>query len=103
MEELLWFIRGSTDANELSKRGVHIWDANGSRDYLDKLGFKDRDEGDLGPVYGFQWRHFGAEYRGMKQSYDSQGIDQLQNIIDTLKSNPNDRRMIMCAWNVCGE
>lgn len=55
--------QGSTSANELSSKGVKIWDANGSRDFLDSLGFSSREEGDLGPVYGFQWRHFGAEYK----------------------------------------
>uniref|UniRef100_A0AAA9SJR7 Thymidylate synthase n=2 Tax=Bos TaxID=9903 RepID=A0AAA9SJR7_BOVIN len=65
LEELLWFIKGSTNAKELSSKGVKIWDANGSRDFLDGLGFSDRAEGDLGPVYGFQWRHFGAEYKDM--------------------------------------
>jgi len=73
LEELLWFIRGSTDAGELNKRGVKIWNANGSRDFLDSLGFHDREEGDLGPVYGFQWRHFGALYRGMRHDYKKQG------------------------------
>uniref|UniRef100_A0A8C0PWE5 Thymidylate synthase n=2 Tax=Canis lupus familiaris TaxID=9615 RepID=A0A8C0PWE5_CANLF len=63
LEELLWFIKGSTNAKELSSRGVKIWDANGSRDFLDSLGFANREEGDLGPIYGFQWRHFGAEYK----------------------------------------
>lgn len=57
--------QGSTNAKELSEKGVKIWDANGSRDFLDNLGFTDREEGDLGPVYGFQWRHFGAEYTNM--------------------------------------
>uniref|UniRef100_A0A2K6MEB1 Thymidylate synthase n=4 Tax=Colobinae TaxID=9569 RepID=A0A2K6MEB1_RHIBE len=66
LEELLWFIKGSTNAKELSSKGVKIWDANGSRDFLDSLGFSTREEGDLGPVYGFQWRHFGAEYRDME-------------------------------------
>uniref|UniRef100_A0A7M4F207 Thymidylate synthase n=1 Tax=Crocodylus porosus TaxID=8502 RepID=A0A7M4F207_CROPO len=65
LEELLWFIKGSTNANELSAKGVKIWDANGSREFLDKQGFTHRVEGDLGPVYGFQWRHFGAEYQDM--------------------------------------
>ncbi|KAM9055712.1 thymidylate synthase isoform 2-T2 [Megaptera novaeangliae] len=65
LEELLWFIKGSTNAKELSSKGVKIWDANGSRDFLDSLGFSTRAEGDLGPVYGFQWRHFGAEYKDM--------------------------------------
>lgn len=57
--------QGSTNAKELSEKGVRIWDANGSRAFLDNLGFTDREEGDLGPVYGFQWRHFGAEYTNM--------------------------------------
>lgn len=62
---LLWLLQGSTNANELSEKGVKIWEANGSRAFLDSLGFTDREEGDLGPVYGFQWRHFGAEYTNM--------------------------------------
>lgn len=99
LEELLWFIKGSTNAKELSEKGVKIWDANGSRTFLDNLGFTEREEGDLGPVYGFQWRHFGADYKNMHTDYTGQGIDQLQNIIDTIKKNPEDRRIIMCAWN----
>ncbi|XP_069076083.1 thymidylate synthase isoform X1 [Pleurodeles waltl] len=99
LEELLWFIKGSTNAKELSDKGVKIWDANGSREFLDKQGFTSREEGDLGPVYGFQWRHFGAEYKDMHTDYTGQGVDQLQNVIDTIKANPDDRRIIMCAWN----
>lgn len=57
--------QGSTNSKELSEKGVKIWDANGSRSFLDKCGFTEREEGDLGPVYGFQWRHFGAEYTDM--------------------------------------
>lgn len=102
VEELLWFIKGSTNANELSQRGVKIWDANGSRSFLDELGFTHREQGDLGPVYGFQWRHFGAEYVDMHHDYSGQGIDQLENVIETIKTNPNDRRMIICAWNPIG-
>ncbi|XP_077952101.1 thymidylate synthase isoform X1 [Gasterosteus aculeatus] len=99
LEELLWFIKGSTNAKELSEKGVKIWEANGSRDFLDNLGFSEREEGDLGPVYGFQWRHFGAEYTNMHEDYTGRGVDQLQNVIDTIKKNPEDRRIIMCAWN----
>ncbi|XP_058498922.1 thymidylate synthase [Solea solea] len=99
LEELLWFIKGSTNAKELSEKGVKIWDANGSRAFLDNLGFTEREEGDLGPVYGFQWRHFGAEYTNMHADYTGQGVDQLQKVIDTIKKNPEDRRIIMCAWN----
>lgn len=59
-------------------------------------------QGDLGPVYGFQWRHFGAEYRDMHANYTGLGVDQLQGVIDKIKSNPEDRRLIMCAWNAKG-
>jgi len=99
VEEMLWFIRGSTNAKELQEKNIHIWDHNTSRQFLDSYGFSDRVEGDLGPVYGFQWRHFGAKYVDMNTDYAGQGIDQLQQVISTLKSNPNDRRIIMCAWN----
>ncbi|NWI26294.1 TYSY synthase, partial [Sula dactylatra] len=102
LEELLWFIKGSTNAKELSAKGVKIWDANGSREFLDKQGFSTREEGDLGPVYGFQWRHFGAEYKDMHTDYSNQGVDQLQKVIETIKTNPDDRRIIMCAWNPKG-
>lgn len=99
VEELLWFIRGSTNARELSERGVKIWDANGSREFLDGRGFTEREEGDLGPVYGFQWRHFGAEYAGMRADYAGKGVDQLAEVIEKIKRNPSDRRIIMSAWN----
>ncbi|KAL7984371.1 hypothetical protein Chor_002941 [Crotalus horridus] len=99
LEELLWFIKGSTNAKELSAKGVKIWDANGSRQFLDKQGFFSREEGDLGPIYGFQWRHFGAEYKDMNTDYTGEGVDQLQQVIDTIRNNPDDRRIIMCAWN----
>ncbi|KAK9305641.1 hypothetical protein QLX08_003416 [Tetragonisca angustula] len=99
LEELLWFIRGSTNAKELTEKNVHIWDANSSRNFLDSSGFMDREEGDLGPVYGFQWRHFGAEYKDMHTDYSGQGIDQLEQVIDKIRHSPNDRRIIMTAWN----
>lgn len=98
-EELLWFISGSTNSNELSAKNVHIWDANGSREYLDSIGLTERDEGDLGPVYGFQWRHSGAEYTDMYAEYTGQGVDQLQNVIDKIATRPHDRRLVVDAWN----
>lgn len=100
VEELLWFLRGSTYGKELSNKGVHIWDGNGSREFLDKLGFKDRVEGDLGPVYGFQWRHFGAKYTTWDANYSGQGVDQIQDVIRRLKNDPDSRRHIVNAWNV---
>ncbi|XP_037937323.1 thymidylate synthase [Teleopsis dalmanni] len=101
VEELLWFIKGSTDAQLLQDKNIHIWDGNSSRAFLDKLGLHEREEGDLGPVYGFQWRHFGAEYKDRHHDYSNEGIDQLKNVIDTIRTNPNDRRIIMSAWNPC--
>eukprot|EP00201_Polytomella_parva_P011595 CAMPEP_0175073910 /NCGR_PEP_ID=MMETSP0052_2-20121109/20897_1 /TAXON_ID=51329 ORGANISM="Polytomella parva, Strain SAG 63-3" /NCGR_SAMPLE_ID=MMETSP0052_2 /ASSEMBLY_ACC=CAM_ASM_000194 /LENGTH=550 /DNA_ID=CAMNT_0016341917 /DNA_START=146 /DNA_END=1798 /DNA_ORIENTATION=- len=98
-EELLWFISGKTDANLLKRKNVTIWDGNGSREYLDSIGLTHREEGDLGPVYGFQWRHFGAEYGTMHDDYTDKGIDQLKDVINRIKANPNDRRLIMTAWN----
>jgi len=99
VEELLWFIRGDTNAKNLSDRGVRIWDGNSTREFLDSRGLNHREEGDLGPIYGFQWRHYGAEYDTMYTDYNEKGIDQLKNVIETLKNNPTDRRMIVCAWN----
>jgi thymidylate synthase len=100
VEELLWFISGSTNANDLSKKGVKIWDANGSREFLDNRGLKHREIGDLGPIYGWQWRHFGAEYKDMHSDYTGLGIDQLAEVIKKIKYDPYNRRIIMSAWNV---
>eukprot|EP00882_Tetradesmus_deserticola_P018541 GHRQ01019915.1.p1 GENE.GHRQ01019915.1~~GHRQ01019915.1.p1 ORF type:complete len:279 (+),score=123.87 GHRQ01019915.1:92-928(+) len=99
VEELLWFIRGSTNARELQAKGVHIWDGNSSRAYLDSVGLGHREEGDLGPVYGFQWRHFGASYTDMHADYTGQGVDQLAGLIARIKSHPECRRLILTAWN----
>ena len=98
--ELLWFIEGSTSSLPLSEKGVKIWDGNGSREFLDKMGLSHREVGDLGPVYGFQWRHFGAEYVDAKTDYTGKGVDQLAEVIHKLKTTPYDRRIIMSAWNV---
>ncbi|KAF9010565.1 thymidylate synthase/dCMP hydroxymethylase domain-containing protein [Cyathus striatus] len=99
LEELLWFIHGRTDSTLLSKKGVKIWDGNGSKAFLESRGLRHRREGDLGPVYGFQWRHFGAEYVDCKTDYTGQGVDQLRECIDKIKNNPTDRRIILSAWN----
>ncbi|OTA65760.1 thymidylate synthase [Hypoxylon sp. EC38] len=97
--ELLWFIEGNTSSSSLSEQDVKIWDGNGSREFLDNLGLTEREVGDLGPVYGFQWRHFGAEYVDAKTDYTGQGYDQLADVIHKLRNNPYDRRMILSAWN----
>lgn len=103
LKELLWFIRGQTDNAVLQSQDVHIWDGNGSRAFLNSRGLTDNREGDLGPVYGHQWRHFNAKYTGCDESYEGKGVDQLANIIDCLKhpDKRSSRRMIMTAWNPC--
>merc|ERR1711959_628536 len=99
VEELLWFVKGDTNAKNPSDKGVKIWDANGSRDFLDKRGLSHREEMDLGPVYGFQWRHFGAKYVDMHTDYTGQGVDQLAECIKKIKEDPTDRRILLSAWN----
>jgi thymidylate synthase len=105
-EELLWLVSGSTYAPDLASKGVHIWDANATREFLDGRGLTGNVEGDLGPIYGYQWRHWGHPYEGVfdeagkRISYEGKGRDQLQQVIDTLKTNPSDRRMVVSGWNV---
>jgi thymidylate synthase len=104
LKELLWFIRGQTDNKILKEQGVHIWDANGSREFLDSRGLK-YSEDELGPIYGYQWRHFNKPYKRDTdvEQLQLQQIDQLQQIIDTLKDvkQRTSRRLIMSAWNPC--
>lgn len=103
IKELLWMIRGQTDASILAKQGVHIWDGNTSREFLDKRGLAHYAVGDIGPAYGYQWRHYDAKYAGCKEQAQG-GIDQLQRAIDILKLPDDkrreyDRRNIVTAWN----
>lgn len=99
VEELLWFISGSTDSKILESKGVNIWKGNTTRQFLDSRGLQDLREGDIGAGYGFQWRHSGAEYNGCDKDYTNAGVDQLKDIVETLKKDPNSRRMLMCSWN----
>jgi thymidylate synthase len=105
LKELLWFIRGETNNKILKEQGVHIWDANGSREFLDSRGLFNYEEDELGPIYGRQWRQFNKPFfsKGQEDITKEEGIDQLQQIIDALK-DPNQRtsrRLIMTAWNPC--
>jgi thymidylate synthase len=101
IKELLWFISGNTDNKILKQQNVHIWDDNGSREFLNSRGLTNLEEDDLGPVYGHQWRHFNASYGSCNDNYEGKGVDQLEYIINCLK-NPKERysrRLIMSAWN----
>lgn len=97
VKELLGFIHGKTSSEEL---GARIWGKNGSRTFLDSRGLKDYKTGDLGPLYGFQWRHWGESYTGSQTSYEGKGIDQLQRMVNMIKTNPTSRRILVSAWNV---
>ena len=103
LRELLWFIKGDTSNKRLNEQKVRIWDANGSREFLDSRGLTNLEENDLGPIYGFQWRHFNAKYKDCNSDYSGEGVDQLKYIIDSLKDEEtrNSRRLIMSAWNPC--
>lgn len=102
--ELEFFIKGLTDKKWLQDRNNHIWDewctplkvpyANDEKTKKKMLA-----ERDLGTIYGWEWRHFGAEYKSYDTDYSGQGIDQLKKVVETLKTDPNDRRMIVMAWN----
>jgi thymidylate synthase len=99
VEELLWFLRGSTDANELKNKNVNIWNGNSSREYLDSIGLNNYREGELGPVYGWQWRKFGKKYRDQDTDEGHMGSDQLKTILTELLKDNNSRRAVLSAWN----
>lgn len=98
LRELLWFVAGDTSNKSLNEKKVHIWDGNASAEFLASRGLQYED-GDLGPVYGHQWRFFNAPYSTSKEDYRGKGVDQLAKVIADIKSDPNSRRHIVCAWN----
>ncbi len=104
LSEVEFFLKGITDKKWLQDRNNHIWDQWCSPLRV-KYGHDEKTkqkmllERDLGPIYGFQWRHFGAEYTSFDADYTNKGVDQIQILIDTIKKNPTDRRMLVTAWN----
>jgi len=99
VEELLWFLRGSTNAKELDAKGVKIWNGNTTREFLDSRGLQHYEVGDIGPTYGFGFRHYGATYHGMNADYNGKGFDQIAYILDELRHNPTSRRILINIWN----
>lgn len=95
IHELLWFIRGQTHVSHLQEVGVSIWDEWATAEQTSRFG---RKEGDLGPVYGHQWRNFGASVRA-DGSYNRDGFDQLSSVVDRIRDNPSSRRLLVTGWN----
>lgn len=97
LKELLWFLSGSTSNHDLVSAGVHIWDGNSSKEFLIGRGL-DYPEGELGPVYGHQWRNFNGGY-----PLGAKGVDQIQKVIEQIKSRDkcSARRIVLSAWNPC--
>lgn len=98
VNELLWFLGGSTDNSWLQARGVHIWDGNTTQEFIDSCGL-DYEEGDLGAMYGLQFRHYGAPYQGCKADYTGKGKDQFAEVINLLLKDPMSRRILMTSYN----
>ena len=96
IEELLWFIKGNTNSLDLEDKGVNIWKLNTTREFLDSLNLN-YPIGMGGPIYGWQWRKFGQKY--LDKDGVNQGFDQLEFIINEIKTNPSSRRLFMSAWN----
>jgi thymidylate synthase len=95
IHELLWFVRGETHVRSLQESGVTIWDEWATAEQTARFG---RREGDLGPVYGHQWRNFGATRRE-DGTYERDGVDQLAWVVQEIERNPDSRRLIVSGWN----
>jgi thymidylate synthase len=93
--ELLWFLRGETDIAFLREHGVTIWDEWATAEQTARFG---REVGDLGPIYGHQWRNFGAS-KNADGSYARDGVDQIATVVEQIRKNPNSRRLIVSGWN----
>ena len=98
VEELLFFIRGETDSSKLSVQGIKIWEPNTSKQFLDSVGLS-YDKGCMGPMYGYQWRHYGKPYPETKDNIHIKGIDQLSKVINEIKNDPYSRRIMMTDFN----
>ena len=100
IEELLWFLRGDTNAQNLKNKNVNIWNGNSSRSFLDNVGLNHLKEGDCGANYSFQWRFFGQTYQNSESSYEMYtSDDQINNVYNLLLNDPYSRRIFLSAWN----
>lgn len=97
-EEFMMYLRGQTDNKILTDKNIHIWDKNTTREFLDQRQLNHLPEGDMGQTYGFNFRHFGGEYKNCKEKGEG-GCDQLMEVIHLLKTDPKSRRMIINLWD----
>ena len=97
-EELMMYLRGQTNNQILVDKGIHIWDKNTTREFLDNRGLQHLPEGDMGQTYGFNFRKFGGKYKTCLEDGEG-GTDQLEHIINLLKTDPKSRRMIINLWD----
>jgi dihydrofolate reductase/thymidylate synthase len=97
-EELLFFIKGQTNSKILEEKKINIWKPNTSRQFLDNLNMTHRPDGIMGPLYGAQWRHFNGNYNEISGE-STNGIDQLQNVINLIQNDPTSRRILLTDYN----
>jgi len=95
IHELLWFLHGHTRVEPLQEKKVRIWNEWATAEQTAKFG---REAGDLGPIYGHQWRNFGATEKG-DGTWEKDGVDQIQRVLDTIENNPTSRRILVTGWN----
>ena len=101
VEELIWLLRGETDASILQKKDIHIWDGNTTKDFIQKRNLQDTvPENDIGTLYGFQIRNWGGDYIKWRDNGERTGIDQLKRLIDGIKKEPESRRHLISNYNV---
>ena len=93
--ELFWFLKGDTHVKYLQDNGVRIWNEWSTAEQTARFG---RPEGELGPIYGHQWRNYGASKKP-DGSYNQDGVDQIVEVIEQIKNNPNSRRLIVSGWH----
>lgn len=101
IEELLFFLKGETNSKILEEKKVNIWKGNTSREFLDSIEMTERQEGMMGPMYGYQWRYFNSPYceETGRPSNSNKGIDQITNVINLLKNDPTSRRILLTDYN----
>lgn len=98
LEELIFFLQGKTDTKLLEDKKVMIWHKNTTQEFINKYN-KNLQQYDMGPMYGFQWRFYNSQYNGCKKDYKNTGLDQLENVINKLVTDPYSRRILMTTYN----